>query len=167
MKKEHYLAVFAWFNAHPAARQALKLGRAGSVAAVYLLYGGLLCFLAWRHSARLWPVLAIPAAVFLLGTLLRKAVDRPRPYEALGFTPLFPKNTVGQSMPSRHCFSAAAIAVAATSVFWPLGVAAWVLAGCIAVSRVLAGAHYPSDVLAGLGFGALGALLGFALWMRF
>ena len=47
-----------------------------------------------------------------MGTLLRAAINRPRPYEALNFTPLFPKDTKGQSMPSRHCFSAAAIVAA-------------------------------------------------------
>ena len=37
------------------------------------------------------------------------------------------------------------------------------LALVIAVSRVLTGAHYPSDVLAGLVFGGAAAWLGFAL----
>ena len=37
------------------------------------------------------------------------------------------------------------------------------LALVIAVSRVLTGAHYPSDVLAGLVFGGTAAWLGFAL----
>ena len=37
--------------------------------------------------------------------------------------------------------------------------------GCvIAVSRVLSGVHYPSDVLAGLAFGAVASRLGFAVF---
>ena len=112
---------------------------------------------------RFWRVLAVPAAVFVLGTLLRAAINRPRPYEALNFTPLFPKDTKGQSMPSRHCFSAAAIMAAAFTVWVPLGVAACLLAAVVAVTRVLTGVHYPSDVLAGLAFGAGAAVIGFLL----
>ena len=108
-------------------------------------------------------VLAVPAAVYVLGTLLRAAINRPRPYEALNFTPLFPKDTKGQSMPSRHCFSAAAIVAAAFTVWVPLGVAACLLAAVVAVTRVLTGVHYPSDVLAGLAFGAGAAVIGFLL----
>ena len=92
--------------------------------------------------------------------LVRKAIARPRPYTALGFTPLFPKDKAGQSMPSRHCFSAAAIAGAAWYVFQPWGLALAVLAVVIAVCRVVTGVHYVSDVLAGLAFGTVFSVLG-------
>lgn len=166
MATQHYKAIIAWFAARPAAKRALHWASTGSVAAVYLLYAGLLAGLAWQRSYQFWPVLAVPAAVFVLGTVLRRAINRPRPYEALHFTPLFPKDTVGQSMPSRHCFSAAAIAVAAFAVWPGLGWAAAGLALLIAASRVLCGVHYPSDVLAGLLFGAAAAALGFWLLSR-
>ena len=91
---------------------------------------------------------------------MRKAIDRPRPYTALGFTPLFPKDKAGQSMPSRHCFSAAAIAGAAWYVFQPWGLALAVLAVVIAVCRVVTGVHYVSDVLVGLVFGTVFSVLG-------
>ena len=93
-------------------------------------------------------------------TLLRAAINRPRPYEALNFTPLFPKDTKGQSMPSRHCFSAAAIAGTAWYVLPPLGAVLAVLGVLIAISRVVTGVHYISDVLAGLAFGSVFAVLG-------
>ena len=63
-------------------------------------------------------------------------------------------------MPSRHCFSAAAIAGAAWFVIRPLGLALAVLAVVIAVCRVVTGVHYISDVLAGLAFGAVFAVVG-------
>lgn len=163
MTAERYRAVFAWFERHPAAKTALKLARRGAVAAVYILYGGLLAWLAWRRQRAFWRVLLVPAAIFLLGSGLRAAIDRPRPYEALGFTPLFPKSTRGKSMPSRHCFSAAGIAVTAWSVSPALGGVLLALAAGIAVSRVLAGHHYISDVAVGLAFGAAAALAGLAL----
>ena len=96
---------------------------------------------------------------------MRKAIDRPRPYTALGFTPLFPKDKAGQSMPSRHCFSAAAIAGAAWYVYQPWGLALAVLAVVIAVCRVVTGVHYVSDVLAGLAFGTVFSVLGWNVFV--
>ena len=72
----------------------------------------------------------------------------------------FPKDKTGQSMPSRHCFSAAAIAGTAWYVLPPLGAVLAVLGVLIAISRVVTGVHYISDVLAGLAFGSVFAVLG-------
>ena len=163
MNAEQYRAVIGWFNARPAAKKALRLVSRSAVALVYLLYLGMLAWLAWHRMGQLWPALVVPASTFVVGTLVRKLIDRPRPYTALGFTPLFPKDKTGQSMPSRHCFSAAAIVAAAFTVWVPLGVAACLLAAVVAVTRVLTGVHYPSDVLAGLAFGAGAAVIGFLL----
>ena len=123
MNAEQYRAVINWFQARPAAKNALRLVSRGSVALVYLGYLGLLAWLAWHRMGQFWPALVVPAAAFVVGTLVRRIIDRPRPYTALGFTPLFPKDKPGQSMPSRHCFSAAAIAGAAWFVIRPLGLA--------------------------------------------
>ena len=142
MTAQRYQAIFDWFRARPAALRALGYAQKISVLGVYLVYGAVLAVTLWQRSGQFWRVLAVPAAVYVLGTLLRAAINRPRPYEALNFTPLFPKDTKGQSMPSRHCFSAAAI---------------------VAAARVLTGVHYPSDVLAGLAFGAGAAVIGFLL----
>ena len=152
MNAEQYRAVIGWFNARPAAKKALRLVSRSAVALVYLLYLGML---AW-----LWPALVVPASAFVVGTLVRKLIDRPRPYTALGFTPLFPKDKTGQSMPSRHCFSAAAIAGTAWYVLPPLGAVLAVLGVLIAISRVVTGVHYIRDVLAGLAFGGVFAVLG-------
>lgn len=52
-------------------------------------------------------------------------------------------------MPSRHVFSATVIAVSVLSVSKPLGWMLLVLAVILAVIRVVGGAHYPRDVIAG------------------
>lgn len=164
MTADRYRAVIGWFNARPAAKKLLRAVSLGSVAAVYLLYAGLVVLMMLRGNPLLWPLLAVPAVVFVLGTALRRAINRPRPYETLGFAPLFPKDTKGQSLPSRHCFSAACIAVAALPVS---PAAAAILAGLavvIALTRVLCGVHYISDVLAGLVFGAAASRLGLILY---
>ena len=151
MNVEQYRAVIGWFNARPAAKKALRLVSRSAVALVYLLYLGMLAWLAWHRMGQLWPALVVPASAFVVGTLVRKLIDRPRPYTALGFTPL---------LPSRHCFSAAAIAGTAWYVLPPLGAVLAVLGVLIAISRVVTGVHYISDVLAGLAFGSVFAVLG-------
>ena len=133
MNAEQYRAVIGWFNARPAAKKALRLVSRGAVGLVYLLYLGMLAWLALHRSEQLLPAAIVPAAAFLVGTLVRRVINRPRPYTALGFAPLFPKDKPGQSMPSRHCFSAAAIAGAAWFVLRPLGIVLAVLGVLIAI----------------------------------
>lgn len=161
MNEQQYRTVIGWFNARPAAKKALRAVSTGAVAAVYLLYLGLLAWLAWHAMwVPLGVTAVVPAAAFVVGTALRAAINRPRPYTKYGFVPLFPKDKTGQSMPSRHCFSAAAIAGTAWYVLPPLGAVLAVLGVLIAISRVVTGVHYISDVLAGLAFGSVFAVLG-------
>lgn len=165
MNAQQYRAVIGWFNARPRAKKALRAVSLGTVGAVYLLYLGLLTWLAWHCMwSQLGPTVVVPALAFLAGTALRAAIDRPRPYTKYGFAPLFPKDKPGQSMPSRHCFSAAAIAAAAWYVLPPLGLVLGVLAVVIAVSRVITGVHFVSDVLAGLAFGLVFGAVGHGLY---
>lgn len=161
MNEQQYRTVIGWFNARPAAKKALRAVSTGAVVAVYLLYLGLLAWLAWHAMwVPLGVTAVVPAAAFVVGTALRAAINRPRPYTKYGFVPLFPKDKTGQSMPSRHCFSAAAIAVAVWYVLPLLGTVLAVLAVIIAVSRVVTGVHFVSDVLAGLAFGLVFAVAG-------
>ena len=147
MTAQRYQAIFDWFRARPAALRALGYAQKISVLGVYLVYGAVLAVTLWQRSGQFWRVLAVPAAVYVLGTLLRAAINRPRPYEALNFTPLFPKDTKGQSMRSRHCFSAAAIVAAAFTVWVPLGVAACLLAAVIFLRWETAYRRHPERFL--------------------
>lgn len=168
MSEQNYRAMLRWFRSHGTAKNVLFWVSKAAVWAVYGVYLGLLVWMAYHAMwAQLLPAAIVPAAAFLVGTALRKGINRPRPYTKYGEEPLFPKDQPGCSMPSRHCFSVAAIAVAAWYVLPPAALLLAALAVLIAVSRVLCGVHYISDVLAGLAFGTIFALLGNELFVLF
>ena len=66
------------------------------------------------------------------------------------------KETRGQSFPSRHALSAAVLAAVWLSFYPAVGGVMVAVTVAICVLRVLAGVHFPRDVIAG-------ALLGFSL----
>jgi undecaprenyl-diphosphatase len=86
-------------------------------------------------------------------------VGRSRPFAALGFEPFTGAPLTAKSFPSDH--AALAFAVAATFAYaWPQRRWAFIaVAAAIALGRVMAGVHYPSDVLAGAALGAFWAWL--------
>ena len=92
MNATRYRAVIGWFQARPAACRALRFVSTGAVGAVYVLYIGLLLWLAAGRQTLFVPALTVPAAAFLVGSAVRAGIDRPRPYVTLGYQPLFPKN---------------------------------------------------------------------------
>ena len=160
----NYSSIAAWFTARPRALRLLKRMNYVLPLVFYYLYPLLLLQLAVRQeSARFLRVLLAPAAAFVSCTILRHVFHAKRPYESPGFVPLIPREKTGDSFPSRHMTSAAVIAAAYWYVYPAVGAALTAAAVCIAVTRVLAGVHFPRDVLVGgvLGF-ALG-LVGFRL----
>lgn len=92
--------------------------------------------------------LLIPAISFVLLSIFRRWINRPRPYETLDIVPLIQKGTLGKSFPSRHIFSAFLIA-ATIGAITPWGYLLFLPAALMAIIRVVGGVHYPSDVLAG------------------
>ena len=74
MTAQRYQAIFDWFRARPAALRALGYAQKISVLGVYLVYGAVLAVTLWQRSGQFWRVLAVPAAVDVVGTLLRAAL---------------------------------------------------------------------------------------------
>ncbi len=127
---------------------------------MYLLYPLLLAYIFWYQKERILPYILLPGLAFLLVTLIRKTLNQARPYEAWDIQPFLKKETQGQSMPSRHVFSATMISMCFLTFNLCLGAVLLILSATLAVCRVLGGVHYPKDVLVGMAIGILaGSLL--------
>ena len=93
--------------------------------------------------------LFIPASGFVILSFLRKKINVPRPYEEWDIKPLLDRDSPGQSMPSRHVFSATIISMACFHASLSLGIILLVLSAFLGLVRVLGGVHYPKDVVVG------------------
>lgn len=93
--------------------------------------------------------LFIPASGFVILSFLRKKINSPRPYEVWEIVPLLDRDSPGQSMPSRHVFSATIISMACLHAGLSVGFILLILSVFLGLVRVLGGVHYPRDVVVG------------------
>ena len=98
---------------------------------------------------QIWIYVFVPASGFVILSLLRKKVNAPRPYEVWEIVPLLNRDSPGQSMPSRHVFSATIISMACLHASLSVGVILLVLSALLGLVRVSGGVHYPKDVVVG------------------
>ena len=91
----------------------------------------------------------IPASGFVILSFFCKKLNAPRPYEEWDIKPLLDRDSPGQSMPSRHVFSATIISMACLHASLSVGVILLVLSALLGLVRVLGGVHYPKDVVVG------------------
>ena len=93
--------------------------------------------------------LFIPASGFVILSFLRKKINAPRPYEVWEIVPLLDRDSPGQSMPSRHVFSATIISMACLHASLTMGMICLTLSAFLGLVRVLGGVHFPKDVVVG------------------
>ncbi|MBQ2901457.1 MAG: phosphatase PAP2 family protein [Agathobacter sp.] len=167
MKKETYIKMTQPFRENPDLAKGIHIANKLCTGVMYLAYPVLLVYLFFygKYSSyfSFWRALFVPAISFVLLSVFRSVVNRPRPYEKFEVPPVIKKDTKGNSFPSRHVFSATMIAM--TFVF----MSPWSWLGCIflgisillAVVRVVSGVHYISDVVAGMVVAIGAAILGY------
>ena len=135
----------------------------------YVLLAGIAAFFVWRaHGSEQRRLVAVSGLVgcaaaviarFGVTVFIRMFVDRPRPFEALSFQPLF-SHDIGHAFPSGHA--------AFFFAFLPFVFARSKRAGIIyavgiflmGLARVAAGVHWPTDIVAGA---AVGMVTGYVL----
>lgn len=147
--EETYKKISSWFLTKNYRLKVLKFVYKILPIFVFISYPLLLIYLLITGNSKLLQCITVPLGVFVSVTLLRKFIDASRPYERLDIKPLMSKDTKGLSFPSRHTASSSVIAMAFLFVNMPLGIVFLSIAILIGLSRILAGVHFPRDVLAG------------------
>jgi len=134
--------------------RALAVGSATGLSGVEVVLMGALFFAGRRASAgrMLAAVTLVYTASEALGSLWR----RERPFSELCDVEGLVPHSAQRSFPSRHVASGLAMATIGRRAHPLLGLAMSSVAWLLGLSRIAAGLHYPSDVLAG-------ALLGVAV----
>ena len=97
---------------------------------------------------------------YSVGYILKKAIDRNRPYDTYSFIQNY-KIETGESFPSGSTALAFSTATSLSLSFpkWYVIVPSALYATGVGYSRLHLGAHYPSDVLAGAVLGASSAFI--------
>ena len=95
MTKEQYEAVSRPFRGRPGAVKALKALNRVLTLSCYLLYPALLLWAFVTKDPRLLRLVLVPAVSFVSLSVVRRGLNRPRPYEALDIVPLIPRDKKG------------------------------------------------------------------------
>ena len=111
---------------------------------VFIVFVGIMFF--WK---KWWPYLFLSIASIIVSRgiiteIIKRVVNKPRPYEVLPIHQLVIDTEKGLSFPSGHTvvYFAVAFSFYGTKWFWPL----IILATLGSVARVFVGVHYPSDI---------------------
>lgn len=163
MKREFYQNLHDYVLAHPMLQRVVVRCTKFLPGIVYTSYPLMLLILLFTRQDMLLRAVLVPAAGFLICTVLRAKINAPRPYEKLNIPAITKKDTVGKSFPSRHGACGSVIAVTALWALPPLGIFLLVISVLIAVSRVFAGVHFIRDVLTGWLLGAVVGVIGILL----
>ena len=163
--QEWYQNISSRLTSHPPLLFLLRSFNRLMTFTMPLVYLALLVttYLQLGLGQQVWVYLLVPATGFVILSLFRKKINHPRPYETWRIVPLLDKDSSGNSMPSRHVFSATIISMACLHANLPVGLVLLTLSAFLGLVRVLGGVHYPKDVLVGYACGLLWGILFFIL----
>lgn len=160
--EQRYEQWAAPLRGRPGVVRALNIVNHGIVVVFYAAYALLLGWACVSDPWKLAPLVGVTAVGFAAVSFFRRRFNAPRPYECCSIAPLIARAGAGKSFPSRHAFSAFAIAASWFAGSAPVAVVLLVAAVVLAVCRVLGGVHFPRDVVVGALIGsATGALAAF------
>ena len=95
--------------------------------------------------------------------IVKRCIARPRPYRSCPGIKACARSLDEFSFPSGHTLHSVAFGLILVSYYPPLNFVIWPFTLLVAVSRVVLGLHYPSDVIVGAAVGAITAAVSFNL----
>lgn len=165
MTKETYIRITEPLRNNPKRAAVIHICNRILTGLVFVSYPALLLWLFRNQEQSLIKAILVPFDSFIILTIFRFFVNAKRPYEVFDIPPVIAKDTRGRSFPSRHVFSVFIIAMTFFAVcpVPVLGGVIFVLGILLAVVRVLAGVHFPRDVIAGAISGIAAGYIGYFL----
>ena len=139
------------------------VSRLGDGAFWYALMAALVVFDGWRGLAASAHLAATGVVALALYKFLKRWTRRPRPFASDARIQAWVAPLDEFSFPSGHTLHAVAFSIVALAHYPMLAGLLIPFAASVAVSRVVLGLHYPSDVLAALGIGT--GLASLSLWL--
>ncbi len=139
------------------------ISRLGDGVFWYALMGALIVFDGLDGLAASAHLAATGVIALTLYKMLKRWTRRPRPFASDVRIRAWVAPLDEFSFPSGHTLHAVAFSIVAIAHYPLLAALLVPFTACVAVSRVVLGLHYPSDVLAALGIGS--ALAGVSLWL--
>ncbi len=156
MNRSRYIKMTQWFSLHPKPKKLLKILYKYIPFLFVLAYPAILITKGFLEIDKDFVTLAVvPPCVFIGITIMRKLINRERPYEKYGIAPVIRKGRKGCSFPSRHAASAFIIALSGYVLCLYLGIFLTILAVVVALTRILSGVHFISDVIFSIFFSGL------------
>ena len=147
-----------FFLSHPKAKRALLVFNTLATYIFILAYA--LLFVYGLKKGNFTPndftnVFFAPAMALFVVTVLRLAIQHPRPYDEDGanIIPLKKKEGDSSSFPSRHLTCATVISTVFLPYIPAVGVLLFVFSLLLGYARFAIGWHYPSDLFAGFFLG--------------
>ncbi|SIR49012.1 phosphatase PAP2 family protein [Halanaerobium kushneri] len=110
---------------------------------IYFAVGG---WLIYNKDARLKAFILIPAAVYLIVKVIPTLYNRQRPFAEFKLKSLVEQRE-DHSFPSTHTASSLIISLAVLNISLELGILMTIMAVITALTRIMVGVHYPSDII--------------------
>ena len=118
MQRKFYTSLVEKIRSNPLLCKVVTILCKGLPWLVVAAYGVTLVVLLCTWNLKWIFFVIVPAVTVVLVTLLRNALNRPRPFERYGYTPLV-SHGKGKSFPSRHTACAVVIGMACYYVWNP------------------------------------------------
>lgn len=163
MKQETYVKMSEFVRGFRYGESVVKYVNIIITRLVYVAFINFLAILFLQKDERIVRVVLVCGISFILVSVFRHLYNEDRPYTKYDFEPIVKKSKTGESMPSRHVFSGFVIGMAFLYISPVLSIPIFVCSFLMCIGRVVAGVHFPKDVIVGAVIGIVSGVIGFWL----